>query len=78
MDIWEIDWNDSTGSKGWFNKQEVNDELLSCPCRSVGYLVSVTRRGLILAFGYNETSYLDPVAIPRGAVVRARRLSKGE
>lgn len=70
--IVEIEWWDASGSHGWFER--VEDDLL-VRCHTVGYLLRVTSDAVIVTRGYNESDgHMDPLAIPRGNVISARKL----
>jgi hypothetical protein len=72
-EIWEIEWLDSAGRDGWVDKDQ-GDDLLYCPCVTVGYLIKVDERGIVIAQGMNEDCYLRPIGIFRSAITKARKL----
>jgi hypothetical protein len=70
--IVEITWEDACGMSGW--KQPYEDGVI---VKSVGYLISRSKKGICLAHGLDcedTQTVLAPSWIPKGMVKKMRRL----
>lgn len=81
--VW-VEWLDSASRRGWSNI-DVASRDKTLVCRSAGYLLKETRSAVTLStsicYGEDDrptlvSSVLDPITIPRRAVLSLRRLRR--
>lgn len=75
--VWrvEVEWEDSwLSSKGWEPVTEARRPGKRIRCHSVGYVLSDTKRGIVLAGSVNGPNAAGVVFIPKRQVVRRRRV----
>ena len=72
-----VDWDDSTGSSRWVDKDEAydaSDREISC-CQTVGWLLRTTPKSMtIYASADNNGNISDRMVIPSRCVKRVRCL----
>jgi hypothetical protein len=82
MKIKEVEWLDSSGFKGgdtWQDKEDVIRQAKEdgiCRCWSLGYVVHEDERQITLTLSHNgeDGMVMDPLIIPRCAIVKEREL----
>lgn len=77
-DLVIVDWLDATHASGWQSKQDVNvsiEETLS-PCRTVGWIIGLTDKFIVLA--QSKAPYEDGGiwAIPFGMIQTILKLKE--
>ena len=74
----ELEWLDSGGCVGWHESARSGDPLDSLHCRSVGYLLEDSERGVVLTMGVNAAGlHHDSLAVPRVNVLAVHRMRRG-
>lgn len=72
-----VEWRDSTGSHGWFEKDE-DFSADGLRCRSIGWLVDVSDLRLVLAQNINDDNqHGERLYIPSAVVISITKLRKG-
>lgn len=71
----EVEWIDSGGQAGWHAAEQSARGFDEMECRTIGYLIEDSERGVCIVAGNGATGMqMDSVTIPRVAVVSVRRL----
>lgn len=76
-----IRWTDASGSAGWSKRTEVEEEMHTHPCESVGFVLRDDEEGVLL---YQSTDHQEGdrehvdnmMAIPRSCILEERTLRK--
>lgn len=72
-EVLEIEFDDSSSSQGWRDKDRVY--CGATRCRTVGYLLKETKRTITVVQSIADENDVDHVwRVPRGAILRMRRL----
>ena len=72
----EVEWIDSGGQGGWHQPADSTRTFDEQACRTVGYLIEDSERGVALVGGYGDTGMrMDSTTIPRVNVMSVTRLS---
>ncbi len=73
----EVEWIDSGGLSGWHQPADSTRTFNEQGCRTIGYLIEDSKRGVALVSGYGDTGmHLDSTTIPRVNVVSVTRLRR--
>lgn len=73
--IWWIEWQDSTLGNRWITTREAvteRDEVTRC--YSVGLLLANDKHGMLIASSAHGGEVTGVLTIPRGAILRAKRI----
>lgn len=73
----EVEWTDSNGQSGWHDAATSAKGFDEQGCRSVGYLIEESERGVCLVAGFGATGMnMDSVTIPKVNVLKVTRLRR--
>ena len=75
--IQKVTWHDTATFTGW---QKANKVLRPALCTTIGKLVRSDKDSITLAgsFDNEDGSFLDPITIPRGCIVKIRNIKIGK
>lgn len=70
-----VDWLDSSSHDGWQTMDEAQAHHRNkMHCRSVGLLIADNRHGVTVAHSVHQENVAGTMHIPRGAILKMRRL----
>jgi hypothetical protein len=73
----EVEWFDSGGQAGWHDSTQSTKGFDEQDCRTLGYLIEESERGVCLVMGFGGTGmHMDSMTIPRANVVKVTRLRR--
>ncbi len=75
-DLVVIEWEDISTQVGWNNEQEV-EEAKPSVCVSVGFLIEIQKKKVILCSGFaDDDDVMDVTSYPKGTIKNIMYLTK--